>query len=134
MGGRHEVGGQGRFYGLGIIPYMPLFAQGMLTGKVQRGEALPQGTKSPDTPGMVTEERLYCLDRLMEWGKANGHNLLEIRDRWGLAGRPSVGSVIAGAMNAEQVAANVAASEWQPSADDIAAIDAIVPPPSSPGF
>lgn len=105
----------------------------MLTGKVQRGEALPQGTKIAGSPGMVTEERLYCLDRLMEWGKANGHNLLEIAIG-GLAGRPSVGSVIAGAMNAEQVAANVAASEWQPSADDIAAIDAIVPPPSSPGF
>ena len=119
-------------YGLGIIPYMPL-AQGMLTGKVQRGEALPQGTKIAGSPDTVTEERLDCLGRLSEWGKANGHDLLEIAIG-GLSGRPSVGSVIAGAMNAEQVAANVAASGWQPTADDIAAIDEIVPPPSPPGF
>ena len=119
-------------YGLGIIPYMPL-AQGLLTGKVRRGEALPQGTKIAGSPGMVTEERLNCLDRLIEWGKEHGHSLLEIAIG-GLAGRPSVGPVIAGAMNAGQVAANVAASEWQPTADDLAAIDAIVPPPSLPSF
>jgi aryl-alcohol dehydrogenase-like predicted oxidoreductase len=119
-------------YGLGIIPYMPL-AQGMLTGKVRRGETLPQGTKIAGSPGMVTEERLDCLDRLIEWGHVHGRNLLEIAIG-GLAGRSSVGSVIAGAMNGDQVAANVAASEWQPTADDIAAIDAIVPPPSPPSF
>ena len=38
--------------------------------------------------------------------------------------------VIAGATSAEQVKANAAASEWIPSAAELAEIDAIVPPPA----
>ena len=38
-----------------------------------------------------------------------------------------VGSVIAGATSAEQVAANVAAADWTPDAEDLAALDKIVP-------
>jgi aryl-alcohol dehydrogenase-like predicted oxidoreductase len=117
-------------YGLGIIPYTPL-AQGLLTGKVRRGEPLPQGTKIAGSPGMVTEERLDRLDRLAAWGKEHGRSLLEI-GIGGLSGRPSVGSVIAGAMNAEQVAANVAASAWQPTPQELAEIDELSPPPSPP--
>jgi len=41
--------------------------------------------------------------------------------------------VIAGAMNAEQVKANAAASEWVPSAAELAEIDKIVPPPARAG-
>ena len=119
-------------YGLGIIPYMPL-AQGLLTGKVHRGEPLPEGTKIAGSPDTVTDERMDRLDRLIEWGTEHGRSLLEIAIG-GLAGRPSVGSVIAGATNAEQVAVNVAASAWQPTAIDLAAIDTIVPPPSPPSF
>jgi aryl-alcohol dehydrogenase-like predicted oxidoreductase len=37
--------------------------------------------------------------------------------------------VIAGAMTPEQVKANAAASEWIPSAAELAEIDQIVPPP-----
>jgi aryl-alcohol dehydrogenase-like predicted oxidoreductase len=40
----------------------------------------------------------------------------------GLAARPSVASVIAGATSAEQVRANVKAGEWVPSAEDAAAL------------
>jgi aryl-alcohol dehydrogenase-like predicted oxidoreductase len=119
-------------YGLGIIPYMPL-AQGLLTGKVRRGEPLPPGTKIAGSPDMVTDERMDRLDRLIEWGAEHGRSLLEIAIG-GLAGRPSVGSVIAGATSAEQVAVNVAACAWQPTLDDLAAIDAIAPPPSPPNF
>ena len=43
----------------------------------------------------------------------------------GLAARPTVASVIAGATSAEQVAANARAGRWQPSADDLAEIDRI---------
>ena len=39
--------------------------------------------------------------------------------------------MIAGAMNAEQVKANAAASEWVPSAAELAEIDKIVPPPAA---
>ena len=36
---------------------------------------------------------------------------------------PAVASVIAGATKPEQVAANVRAGEWEPSAEDLAALE-----------
>ena len=45
-----------------------------------------------------------------------------------LAAQPGCSSVIAGAMTPEQLKANVAASEWIPSAAELAEIDQIVPP------
>jgi aryl-alcohol dehydrogenase-like predicted oxidoreductase len=50
----------------------------------------------------------------------------------GLAAQPAVASVIAGATSPDQVKANVAAGRWRPSADDLAALDAIAPT-SRPG-
>ncbi|MDT4918634.1 MAG: hypothetical protein QOH89_3334, partial [Pseudonocardiales bacterium] len=41
----------------------------------------------------------------------------------GLAAQPTVASVIAGATSREQVAANVAAGRWQPTAADLATLD-----------
>jgi aryl-alcohol dehydrogenase-like predicted oxidoreductase len=52
--------------------------------------------------------------------------LLELAFAWLLA-RPVVASVIAGAMTAEQVAANARAAEWKLGSEDVAAVDAIVP-------
>jgi aryl-alcohol dehydrogenase-like predicted oxidoreductase len=45
----------------------------------------------------------------------------------GLAAQPAVGSVIAGATRPEQVKANAAAGAWQPTSEDLAALDAIAP-------
>ncbi len=42
-----------------------------------------------------------------------------------LAAQPAVTSVIAGATKPEQVHANAKAGEWEPSADDLAALNAI---------
>jgi aryl-alcohol dehydrogenase-like predicted oxidoreductase len=47
----------------------------------------------------------------------------------GLAAQPACSSVIAGATSPEQVKANAAAGEWEPTEDQLAAIDTIVPPP-----
>ena len=43
----------------------------------------------------------------------------------GLAAQPAVASVISGATRPEQVAANVQAGLWEPSAEDLAGLDAI---------
>jgi len=50
-----------------------------------------------------------------------------------LAAQPGCSSVIAGATTPEQVKANAAAAEWIPSADELAEIDRIVPPPAPAG-
>jgi aryl-alcohol dehydrogenase-like predicted oxidoreductase len=47
-----------------------------------------------------------------------------------LAALPGCSSVVAGATKAEQVSANVAAGEWVPTAEELAEINKIVPPPS----
>jgi aryl-alcohol dehydrogenase-like predicted oxidoreductase len=112
-------------YGVGVIPYYPL-AEGMLTGKVRHGEPLPDGTRIAARNHLVTEDKLDRVDQLARWGKAHGHSLLEMAIGW-LAAQPSVGSVIAGATTPEQVKANSEAASWQPTPDEIAAIDQLVP-------
>ncbi len=49
----------------------------------------------------------------------------------GLAAQPAVASVIAGATKPEQVAANAAAGEWTPTADDLDELAAIGRPAQS---
>jgi aryl-alcohol dehydrogenase-like predicted oxidoreductase len=121
-----EVAPAAEHYGLGILPYFPL-AQGLLTGKVRRGEAIPAGTRLVDRSHLVTERRLDQVEQLRTLADKLGRSLLDLAIG-GLAGRPVVGSVIAGATRPEQVHANVAAGGWTPTADELAAIDEITSP------
>jgi aryl-alcohol dehydrogenase-like predicted oxidoreductase len=66
------------------------------------------------------------VDRLSEYAADRGRSLLEVAVG-ALAAQPAVVSVIAGATRPEQVRANVAAGEWEPTPDDLAALDAIPP-------
>jgi aryl-alcohol dehydrogenase-like predicted oxidoreductase len=66
------------------------------------------------------------VDALRKFAESRGHTLLELAFAWLLA-RPVVASVIAGAMTAEQIAANARAAEWKLGSEDVAAVDAIVP-------
>ena len=115
-------------FGLGVLPYYPL-ANGLLTGKVRRGAELPDGTRIATRSHLVTEERLDTVEALVEWGAERGVSLLEIAIG-GLAAQPGCASVIAGATSAEQVRANAAAGEWEPTAEDLAGLDKISPPPA----
>src|SRR5579875_2923688 len=45
-----------RHFGLGVLPYFPL-ANGLLTGKIRRGQQPPEGTRLVGRPGYVTEEK-----------------------------------------------------------------------------
>jgi aryl-alcohol dehydrogenase-like predicted oxidoreductase len=117
-----------RHFGLGVLPYFPL-ANGLLTGKVRRGQAIPAGTRLVSRAGYVTDEKLAKVEALIAWAEAHGVTILETAIG-ALAAQPGCSSVIAGAMNPEQVKANAAASEWIPSADELAEIDEIVPPPA----
>ncbi|MBB5790846.1 aryl-alcohol dehydrogenase-like predicted oxidoreductase [Jiangella mangrovi] len=111
--------------GVGILPYSPL-AWGLLTGKYRRGQAAPEGSRLAD-PTQAKRldgadfDRLEALER---YAAERGVGILDVAIG-GLAAQPAVGSVISGAVTAEQVAANVAAGSWEPTADDLAALDAI---------
>ncbi len=116
-----------RHFGLGVIPYFPL-AYGMLTGKVRRGQGPPQGSRLASRPGYITADKLDRVEALIGWAESQGLTLLEVAIG-GLAAQPGCASVIAGAMSPTQVKANAEAGGWEPSPEQLAEIDKIVPAP-----
>ncbi|HXZ58345.1 MAG TPA: aldo/keto reductase [Gaiellaceae bacterium] len=106
--------------GVGFVPYFPL-ASGLLTGKYRRGEPPPPGTRLAGRPEALTDEAFDRIEALEAFAGERGHTLLELAIA-GLASRAGVASVIAGATKPEQVRANVAAGDWELSADDLAAL------------
>jgi aryl-alcohol dehydrogenase-like predicted oxidoreductase len=122
-----EVLGACERFGLGMLPFFPL-ASGMLTGKYRRNEAPPQGTRLA-TVGRLAERALSernftIVEKLIDFAQQRGHKLIDVAFGW-LLTKPVISSVIAGATSAEQVEANVAASTWRLSAEEMAAVDAI---------
>ena len=109
-----------RAAGLSVLPYFPL-AYGLLTGKYERGAAAPEGTRlGLDSQRHRLEGADFDrVDALRQYADARGLDLLTVA-MGGLAAQPAVGSVIAGVSKPEQVASNVAAAAWEPSADDLA--------------
>jgi len=112
--------------GVGILPFYPL-AAGVLTGKYSRGEPPPPGSRLGGQPHrakeMLTDATFDLLERLEDFARSRGRSLLEVAVA-GLASRPGVGSVIAGATSPEQVIANTRAGAWVLSAEDREALDA----------
>jgi aryl-alcohol dehydrogenase-like predicted oxidoreductase len=116
-----------------FVPYYPL-ARGLLTGKYQRGHPPAAGTRLAAAgieqyERLASEENLTAVERLGELAAASGRSVVELAIAWLLA-RPMVASVIAGATSADQVRANVKAADWTLGADELAEVDAIVPPKS----
>jgi aryl-alcohol dehydrogenase-like predicted oxidoreductase len=115
-----------RHFGLGVLPFYPL-ANGLLTGKVRRGQDVPAGTRLAERSAYITDRKLDRVEAMIEWAQAQGATILEVAIG-GLAAVPGCGSVIAGATSPEQVKANAAAGDWIPSAAQLAELDEIVPP------
>jgi aryl-alcohol dehydrogenase-like predicted oxidoreductase len=110
-------------FGVGILPFFPL-ANGLLTGKYQRGQAAPAGTRLAGRDGYLTDERFDRVEALTTYANERDVTLLDVAIG-GLAAKPAVTSVIAGATRPEQVIANVAAGAWEPTTDDLAVLDSI---------
>ncbi len=110
---------------LGVLPYFPL-ANGLLTGKVRRGQPPAPGTRLAGRADYITQEKLDKVERLADWAEQRGRSMLEVAIG-GLAALPGCSSVIAGATSADQARANAAAGGWVPTSEDLAEIDKIVP-------
>jgi aryl-alcohol dehydrogenase-like predicted oxidoreductase len=123
-----EVVPAARHFGLGVLPYYPL-ANGLLTGKIRRGQAPPEGSRLASRPEYVTEQRLSRAEALTAWADQHDLTLLEVAIG-GLAAQPGCSSVIAGATSPQQVKANAEAASWCPSAEQLADIDRIAPRPA----
>lgn len=107
--------------GIGVLPYFPL-ASGLLTGKYRRGERRPPGTRLEKRDEVFSEETFDRLEALERFAEERRITLLEVAIG-GLLAQPAVSSVISGATKPEQVRENAAAGEWQPSAEDLAALN-----------
>ena len=65
------------------------------------------------------------VERLVQFAESRDHTILELAFAW-LLGHKPVASVIAGATRAEQVWANASAATWEPTAEELAKLDAIL--------
>ena len=111
---------------LSLLPYFPL-AGGLLTGKYRRDTPPPADTRfgrngAWQTSKFFTPANFDLIEKLRAFAEAREHTLADLALAW-LAAQPLVGSVIAGATSADQVAANVKSVGWQLSAEDLAEID-----------
>ena len=99
--------------GLGLLPYYPL-ANGMLTDKFVPGEAPPEGSRLSTMPEnrrshWLGDDMVEQARRVHAYAKEINTPVLTLAFSW-LLSHPQVSSVIAGASNPSQVAANVAAA------------------------
>ena len=116
-------------HGFGLLPYYPL-ESGLLTGKYRRGEAPPSDSRFVGNATVwpaerwLTDEAFDAVEALEAFAAERGLPLLDVAIG-GLAAMPGVGSVIAGATSPAQVGANARAGQWQPSAADLSALQAL---------
>ena len=118
-------------FGMSLLPYFPL-AFGLLTGKYSQAGGAPEGTRLATETARLDSARWDVVEGLRQLSEKSGRSMLEIA-LGGLHAQSAVDTVIAGATRPEQVAANASAVEWEPTAEERDAIDAVVPPGSGPG-
>jgi aryl-alcohol dehydrogenase-like predicted oxidoreductase len=110
---------------VGALIWSPL-GWGRLTGKIRRGHPLPEMSrlhKTADYGPQVDDEYLYkVVDALAEIARDTGKTVPQVALNW-LLQRPTVASVIIGARNEEQLKQNLAAAEWNLTAEEVAKLD-----------
>jgi aryl-alcohol dehydrogenase-like predicted oxidoreductase len=110
---------------VGALVWSPL-GWGRLTGKLRRGQPLPETSrlhKTADAGPQVSDEFLYgVIDALDAVAGETGKTVPQIALNW-LLQRPTVSSVIIGARNEEQLRQNLAAEGWNLTADQVAELD-----------
>ena len=112
-------------FGVGLLPYFPL-ESGLLTGKYRRGAEAPEGTRIAawGMTASLSDANFDVIDALERFAADRAVTLLDVAIG-GLAARPAVASVIAGATSPEQVLANASAGVWSPTGSDLAEIDVL---------
>ena len=114
-------------HGVGFVPYFPL-AGGFLTGKYQRNEPPPAGSRG-ETDGYVqeymTDANYDKVEKLTAWAAARDRSTTELAEAWLLA-QPQVCSVISGATKLEHLLHNVKAADWALTSEDVEEINAIL--------
>jgi aryl-alcohol dehydrogenase-like predicted oxidoreductase len=119
--------------GVGAMVWSPL-GWGRLTGKIRRGQPLPETSRLHDTADAgppVDDERLYrVVDALDAIAAETEKTVPQVAINW-LLQRPTVSSVIIGARTEEQLRQNLGAVGWNLTGDQVARLDAasaVTPP------
>jgi aryl-alcohol dehydrogenase-like predicted oxidoreductase len=111
--------------GVGAIVWSPL-GWGRLTGKIRRGQPLPESSRLNKTARWsppVEAERLYrVVDALDAVAAETGKTVPQIAIAW-LLTRPTVASVIIGARNETQLRDNLGAAGWSLTPEQIKRLD-----------
>jgi aryl-alcohol dehydrogenase-like predicted oxidoreductase len=114
--------------GVGALVWSPL-GWGRLTGKIRRGHPLPETSRLKDKsvvdagPQPDIEYVHKVVDALDEVAKETGKTVAQIALNW-LLRRPSVSTVVIGARDEKQLRANLGATGWKLTAEQVAKLDA----------
>ncbi|MGF6966973.1 aryl-alcohol dehydrogenase-like predicted oxidoreductase [Paraburkholderia sp. WC7.3g] len=112
--------------GVGAVVWSPL-GWGRLTGKLKRGQPLPETSRLHKTADMgppVPEDYLFLvLDALDEVAAETGKTVPQIALNW-LLQRPTVATLLIGARNEEQLRQNLGAVGWNLTPEQVAKLDA----------
>ncbi|KXU91357.1 aldo/keto reductase [Paraburkholderia monticola] len=112
--------------GVGAVVWSPL-GWGRLTGKLKRGQPLPETSRLHKTADMgppVPQEYLFSvLDALDDVAAETGKTVPQIALNW-LLQRPTVATVLIGARDEAQLRQNLGAVGWSLTPDQVAKLDA----------
>ncbi|MGN4154703.1 aldo/keto reductase [Burkholderia gladioli] len=111
--------------GVGAVVWSPL-GWGRLTGKIRRGQPLPELSrlhKTADYGPPVPDDYLYrVVDALDEIAAETGKTIPQIALNW-LLQRPTVATVLIGARNEAQLRQNLGAVGWNLTPEQVARLD-----------
>lgn len=119
--------------GIAVLPYSPLYA-GFLSGKYGRNKPWPTGTRFPSLSETarfpVNPEKLYNIVDVLEEIAANrGRPVSHVALNY-LLQKPAVCSLMTAARNVEQLEANLKATDWVMTPEEVAALDSVSEPES----
>lgn len=111
--------------GVGAVVWSPL-GWGRLTGKIRRGQPLPETSRLHDSAEFgppVEDERLFkVVDALDAVAAETGKSIPQVALNW-LLQRPTVSTVVIGARNEEQLRQNLGAVGWSLTPGQVKALD-----------
>ena len=116
--------------GVGVMAWSPLMF-GLLSGKIRRdAPEMREGRLAAlGAPIEVDWERLFrIMDAVTAIAQARGVSAAQVAINW-VRGKPGVDTVILGARNEEQLLDNLAAADWELSAEEMTSLTKPAPFP-----
>jgi len=120
---------------MGLMVWSPL-AGGLLAGKYGRDGTAPEGScrTTFDYPPVNEDRAFDCIDAMRRVADARGTSVACVALAWLLA-RPHVSTIIMGARNEQQLRDNLAATDLELDAAEIAELDRVSAlPPEYPAW